>query len=76
MKIIVATAGALALGTQAAMAAHLDQTGESSTPLFVKGNYAEFSFGYASPSVSGVQISNGASVIPPLKTGGLPKHKV
>lgn len=55
MKTIILAGGVIAVGTTVAMAGGIDRSGQSlSSVLFEKGNYMEFSLGYASPSVSGV----------------------
>jgi long-subunit fatty acid transport protein len=53
MKKIVSALGAVALTAGAASAGGIDRSGQSTSILFEKGNYAEFTFGRVSPSVSG-----------------------
>jgi long-subunit fatty acid transport protein len=65
MKKILATLGAAALTAGAAQAGGIDRTGQSTSILFEKGNYAEFSFSHVSPSISGVGAGTGASLATP-----------
>jgi long-chain fatty acid transport protein len=53
MKNILMTASAVALGAGAAVAGGVERSTQSVAILFEKGNYAELSFGFASPDVSG-----------------------
>lgn len=63
-RIVTVAAGLAAAG--AAHAGGIDRSGQSSSVLFEKGNYAEFSLGYASPNVSGTQTQT----LSPLSTAG------
>lgn len=54
MKNILMTASAVALGAGAAVAGGVERSTQSVAILFEKGNYAELSFGFASPDVSGI----------------------
>ena len=45
--------GALALSATTAMAGGLDRSGQNITSIFETGNYAELSFGYVTPDVTG-----------------------
>ena len=54
MNKILTTSAALLLTTTMAGAGGLDRSGQPITVIFEKGNYAELSFGYVMPSVSGV----------------------
>ncbi|MGB3280695.1 MAG: outer membrane protein transport protein [Pseudorhodobacter sp.] len=65
MKKIVTTLGAVALTATAAQAGGIDRSGQSVGILFEKGNYAEFSFGRVSPSVSGVGAGTAPSLVTP-----------
>jgi long-chain fatty acid transport protein len=65
MKKILATLGAAALTAGAAQAGGIDRTGQSTSILFEKGNYAEFSFSHVSPSISGVGAGTAASLATP-----------
>ncbi len=53
MKNILMTASALSLASGAAMAGGVERSTQSVAILFEQGNYAELSFGFASPDVSG-----------------------
>jgi long-chain fatty acid transport protein len=53
MKNILMTASAVALGAGAAVAGGVERSTQSVAILFEKGSYAELSFGFASPDVSG-----------------------
>ncbi|MEP3345954.1 MAG: outer membrane protein transport protein [Litoreibacter sp.] len=57
MKKILGATALLAASTTLASAGNLDRSGQSIAPLFEKGNYAEFSFGYVNPSVSGNDLA-------------------
>ncbi len=52
MKRLIGTASALAMMATTAGAGALDRSGQGISFMFEKGNYAEFSFGSVSPSVS------------------------
>ncbi len=65
MKKIISTIGAFALGATAAHAGGIDRSGQSVGILFEKGNYAEFSFGRVSPSVSGSGAGTAPSPLTP-----------
>lgn len=54
-RILVTTAATVAFAG-AASAGGLDRSGQSLAFMFEAGNYAELSFGYAAPSVSGTAI--------------------
>jgi long-subunit fatty acid transport protein len=56
MRKIITTLGAVALTAGAAQAGGIDRSGQSTSILFEKGNYAEFSFGRVSPKVSGDRL--------------------
>lgn len=49
-------AGLAVAGAGAAHAGGIDRSGQSLSPLFETGDYAEFSLGYVSPTVSGTQV--------------------
>lgn len=53
MRGILTIAGALALCATSAGAGGIERSAQSVAILFEQGNYAEFSFGYATPTVSG-----------------------
>lgn len=53
MKLTLTTLGALALGTSMAHAGGLDRSGQDIGAIFEAGGYAELSYSYASPSISG-----------------------
>ncbi len=53
MKNILMTASAVALSAGGAVAGGVERSTQSVAILFEKGNYAELSFGFASPDVSG-----------------------
>jgi long-chain fatty acid transport protein len=55
------TASLLAVAVAPAYAVGLDQSQQPIGALFAKGNYAELSFGYAMPNVSGIAVAGGAS---------------
>lgn len=65
MKKIVTTLGAVAVSATAAQAGGIDRSGQSIGILFEKGNYAEFSFGRVSPSVSGTGAGTAPSLVTP-----------
>ncbi|MGO4907861.1 OmpP1/FadL family transporter [Pseudorhodobacter sp. W20_MBD10_FR17] len=65
MKKILTTLGAVALGAGAAHAGGIDRSGQSTSILFEKGNYFEFSFSRVSPSVSGVGAGTAVSLATP-----------
>ena len=55
MKTLIVAGGLVAAGASAALAGGVDRSGQSlGSVLFEKGNYVEFSLGYAAPNVSGV----------------------
>ena len=56
MSHIVKAIGALALTTVAAQAGGFERSGSPVGFMFETGNYAELSFGYVSPSISGVAM--------------------
>lgn len=56
MKNYALKAAALALTAGAAHAGGLDRSGTPIDPLFEKGNYAELSFGYVIPDVTGTDV--------------------
>lgn len=62
MERVILAAGALALGTTAAVAGGVDRSGQSVAILFEKGTYAELSYARVSPHVSG------SSLVPALGT--------
>ena len=53
MQRIFLGLGALALSSTSAMAGGLDRSGQNITSIFETGNYAELSFGYVTPDVTG-----------------------
>ncbi len=53
MKKFLSAGAALLLTTTVASAGGLDRSGQSISPLFEDGTYAELSYGYVVPSVSG-----------------------
>jgi long-chain fatty acid transport protein len=57
MKNILLTASVMALGAGAAVAGGIDRSGQGIGALFEKGSYAELSFGYVSPRVSGNDVA-------------------
>ena len=57
-RTIALAAAALSLGTAAASAGGIDRSGQDIGLLFEDGNAVEFTFGYVSPSVSGVDIAS------------------
>lgn len=57
MKRSLTIAGALALGAAPAFAGGIERAPQSLNVLFEKGNYAELSFGGASPKVEGKDIA-------------------
>lgn len=61
MKRVLMTASALATITSAAVAGGVDRSGQSAMILFAPGNYAELSFGFSAPDVSG---SLGGGAVP------------
>lgn len=71
MKKIVTLLGATALTATAAHAGGIERSSQSAMLLFEKGNYAEFTFGNISPSVSGH-----VNVAPALKSGNMVKDYV
>ncbi|MEM9583145.1 MAG: outer membrane protein transport protein [Pseudomonadota bacterium] len=60
MKRITTTAAAVLATTSIATAGGVDRSGQNISVIFEKGNYAEFSIGHVSPTVSGT----GAGVAP------------
>jgi len=54
MKHIFLTASVLAIGAGGAIAGGIDRSGQSIAAIFEQGEYLELSFGYVSPTVSGV----------------------
>ncbi len=65
MRLLVATAGTLALTAASAFAGGLDRSGQSIGVIFEKGNYAEFSLGAVSPTVEGVGAGAALSALTP-----------
>jgi long-chain fatty acid transport protein len=63
MKFILSGLAVLALST-AAHAGGIDRSGQSITPLFEAGNYAELSFGSVNPTVKGVFTHPLAGALP------------
>ncbi|MCU4651874.1 hypothetical protein N8I71_03475 [Roseibacterium sp. SDUM158016] len=61
MTRLAAITATLLASTAIANAGGLDRTGLGISPLFEDGTYAELSFGFVSPTVSGVFPVNGAS---------------
>lgn len=57
MKKFISAAAMLAASTSLASAGNLDRSGQSIAALFEKGSYAEFSFGFVKPSVSGTDVA-------------------
>lgn len=57
MKYSLTIAAALLVTTAPAMAGGIDRSGQFLGPLFEPGNYAEFSFGYVDPEVTGTDIA-------------------
>lgn len=57
MKKIYAAPLALAVLSSAAQAGGLDRTGQPVDIIFEKGNYVEFTFGHANPSLSGRDLA-------------------
>lgn len=53
MKNVLSAAAVLAATTTLASAGNLDRSNQSLSALFETGDYAEFSFGFVNPSVSG-----------------------
>ncbi len=57
MKKLVTTALGIAISAGAATAGGIDRSGQSISAIYEKGTYAELSFGYISPSVSGNDVA-------------------
>ena len=57
MKQILVTLGVLAASAGAALAGGIDRSGQGISPLFEAGGYAELSFGYVRPSLSGNDVA-------------------
>lgn len=57
MRHLLLTVGALALTGSAAMAGGLDRSGQSVSPIFEPGKYAELSFGLIRPNVDGNDVA-------------------
>ncbi|EBA10998.1 OmpP1/FadL family transporter [Roseobacter sp. CCS2] len=60
MKNVMTAGAALLLTTSMAQAVGLDRSGQPVGIIFEEGNYAEFSFGYVMPEVTGDAIELGA----------------
>ncbi len=71
------TGAALLLGTTAATAGGLDRSGQGIGALFEQGQYAELSFGYVMPDVSGVLGVPSGDIAPDyLSLGGAYKQDI
>ncbi|MEZ5887335.1 MAG: outer membrane protein transport protein [Paracoccaceae bacterium] len=57
MERILLTASVIAMGAGGAFAGGIDRSGQSVAVIFEDGNYAEFSLGSVSPSVSGQAVA-------------------
>lgn len=57
MKVVMGGLVAVAATAGTALAGGLDRTGQSVGVIFEEGRYAEFSFGGANPSVSGIEVN-------------------
>lgn len=64
MKNVITGAAALLLSTTLAHAGGLDRSGQGIGAIFEAGDYAEFSFGYVTPSVSGTFGVTSGNVAP------------
>ncbi|MFN3209583.1 MAG: OmpP1/FadL family transporter [Roseovarius sp.] len=71
MKRIALAATTLGLATGAAHAGGLDRTYTAIDPLFEQGNYAELSFGYTMPDVTGSDLGVPPGVGAPNATGNV-----
>ena len=60
-RISATTSLAVGLAAGTALAGGIDRSSQSMSPLFETGTYAELSFGYVSPSVSGKDVGGGGS---------------
>ncbi len=58
MKRVIITAAAMGVSASAAFAGGLDRSGQPIGIIFQDGNYAELSFGYTSPEVSGNDLAS------------------
>ena len=58
MKRVIITAAAMGVSASAAFAGGLDRSGQPIGIIFQDGNYAELSFGYTNPEVSGNDLAS------------------
>ncbi len=65
MKRIIGAAAATAATTSIAFAGGIDRSGQNVGIIFEQGNYAEFSFGHVSPTVSGFGAGTAPSLVTP-----------
>lgn len=81
MKNVLRTASILAIAAGSAQAGGIDRSGQSVAVIFEDGNYAEFSLGTVSPSVSGTavpvlgSVGSGDMAASYTQLGGAIKHK-
>lgn len=78
MTRTILTAAALCAATGAAHAGGIDRSGQSIAALFEQGNYAEFSLGSVSPSVSGsvLGVGSGNMADPYWQVGAAYKQQI